>query len=72
MHCDIPIWTAQAIMEYAAQSEEVLDRKIFTDSELFFDVVRLILSTTLVTRPLIMFGINLVQINSFQSIQSMV
>lgn len=25
LHCDIPFWTAQAILEYAGKTEEVVD-----------------------------------------------
>jgi hypothetical protein len=69
-NCDIPIWTAQAILQYAAESENDVSHKeipfmLFSINNSKSD--RLIFSITLVIYHLIMYGINLVLINSILS-----
>ena len=65
VHCDLPFWTAQAIMGYAGKTEEVLHLAPLDaiHPTLFFSI-RSISYTTRVTPHPTMCGISLVRISS--------
>ena len=66
--CDIPIWAAEEILKYASEVEKVIIEENQKRKTKF--KIRLILSIIPVICQLIMFGINPVNNNSIQLIQS--
>ena len=70
-NCDIPHWSAEALVKYAAEMEKVnvWSNNIFSENIILF-LHRLILFIIQATYQLIMFGINHVLINSIQLILS--